>query len=174
MNGSYQTSTEYNVMPNRWSLLLGLVVTGFFFFGFLGPGWRRLVAAFLAFAFLTCLFNLIWPKPIVRAAQDGLYLGIGTLGRSFFYVPWDRVDAVVLTEVIPLNSENGLHRKALGFVIRQDDQFKLPGVKWNVAGDDVGDVHSDIRFDCSILEGDVATWVQTLEGFRKNMRGLPA
>ena len=174
MKESFQTRTEYNVMPNRVSLLVGLVVSAFFFFAFLGPGWRRVLDALLALVFLSCLFHLLWPTPIVRAAQDGLYLGIGTLGRSF-YVPWDHVDAVVLTEVIPLGAKHSNRpRKALGFVIHQDDLFKLPGVQWNVAGDDVGDVHSDIRFDSTIFEGDVTTWVQTLESFRRNLRGLPA
>jgi hypothetical protein len=45
-------------------------------------------------------------------------------------------------------------------------------VRWNAAGDDTGEVHSDISFDKSMIQGDVKTWVAKLEAFRKDIRAL--
>jgi hypothetical protein len=100
-------------------------------------------------------------------------LSIGTFGRPF-YVPWERVNGVVLTKVWSLAGPDSYSQPtdALGFVIQQDDAFKLPSVRWNAAGDDIGEVHSDIGFDKSMIQGDVKTWVAKLEAFRKDIRAL--
>ena len=161
---------EYTIMANRGSLTLGLVGSAIFMLTLRGPGLGRWIGGFMALVFLSCLIHLIWPTPIVRASRDGLYLGIGTFGRSFF-VPWERVDEVVLTEVVSMGRESS-PRDAIGFVIQQDDVFKLPTLRWNCAGEDVGGVHTDVRFESSMIGGDVKAWVQTIEAFRRDVRNL--
>jgi hypothetical protein len=164
----------YTVLPNESSLLIGLLASGVLMLGFLGaPGAWRLIAALLFLVFAVCLFQIFRPTPIVRATRQGLFLGIGTFGRSF-YVPWERVDAVVLAEVAPFGPDASGTRDALGFVIRQGDGFKLPAVRFNCAGEDVNGTPSDIRFERGMIQGDVKTWVRKLEAFRKNVRHLPA
>jgi len=164
---------EYKVLPNEGSLLIGMIASGVLGFGFLAaPGWWKMIAVLLAAVFVVCFYQLYWPRPIIRANREGLYLGIGTFG-SPFYVPWDRVNGVVLTKVMSLPGPNGGRpRDALGFVIRQDGSFRLPAVRWNAAGDDIGEVHSDISFETSMIQGDVKTWVDRLEAVRKDVRGL--
>jgi len=162
----------YSVMPNESSLLIGLLASGVLMLAFLGTsGAWRLIAVLLFLVFMVCLIQMFRPTPIVRATRAGLFLGIGTFGRSF-YVPWERVDAVVLAEVIALGPD-GYHRDALGFVIRQDDGFRLPAMRWNCSSDDVNGTPSDIRFESGMIQGDVKTWVRKLEAFRKNVRHLP-
>lgn len=169
----YNTSDEYKVMPNQVSLLIGITASGVLAVMFAGTaGWWRGIAVLLAGVFLVCFYQLFWPRPIIRANREGLYLSIGTFG-SCFYVPWERVNGVVATQVwSPAGPDFSSPRDALGFVIRQDDSFRLPRVRWNAAGDDIGGVHSDINFEKSMIEGDVKTWVAQLEAFRKNVRGL--
>ena len=165
---------ECKVMPNERSLLIGMTASAVLGFGFLeAPGWWKAIAVLLSAVFLVCFYQLFWPRPIIRANREGLYLGIGTFG-SPCYVPWERVNGVVLTKVWSLAGPNSYSRPtdALGFVIQQDDAFKLPRVRWNAAGDDIGEVHSDISFDKSMIQGDVKTWVAKLEAFRKGIRGL--
>jgi hypothetical protein len=161
------------VMPNEGSLLLGMVASGFFTLAFWAAGgaWRW-VAVVVLLVFVSCLYHLYWPSPMIRATREGLYLGIGTLGRSF-YIPWERVDAVVLTKVPAFGPESGAPRDALGFVIHQDDGFKLPTVRWNCAAEDVQGTPSDVRFESSMIQGDVKTWVSKLEAFRRDVRHLP-
>jgi hypothetical protein len=164
----------YTVNPNENSLLLGLAASGVLMLGFLGaPGAWRLIGVLLFLVFIICLFQIFRPNPIVRATREGLYLGIGTFGRSF-YVPWERVDAVVLAEVAPFGPDASGTRDALGFVIRQDDGFRLPAIRWNCACDDLNGTPSDVRFESSMIQGDVKTWVRKLEAFRKDVRHLPS
>ena len=157
---------ECTVMPNQWSLTVGLIASAILMLGFLGVS--RWIAAFLLVIFLTCLFQIFRPAPIVRATREGLYLSVGTFGRTFC-VPWERVDAVVLTKVVPVGPE-ARPKDALGFVIRQDDEFKLPAFQWNSSGRDQGPPHSDVTFSRDMIDGDVKAWVRKLEAFRKCVR----
>jgi len=165
---------EYKVMPNQLSLLIGMSASAILGLGFLGAaGWWKMIAVLLAAVFVVCFYQLYWPRPIIRANREGLYLSIGTFGQPF-YVPWERVNSIVLTKVWSLAGPDTYShpRDALGFVIQQDGSFKLPSVRWNAAGDDIGEAHSDISFEKSMIQGDVKTWVAKLEAFRKSVRGL--
>jgi hypothetical protein len=164
---------EYKVLPNGGSLLIGMLASAILGLSFLGAaGWWKGISVLLSGVFVVCFYQLYWPRPIIRANREGLYLSIGTLGRPF-YVPWERVNGVVLTKVWSLAGPDSYSHPtdALGFVIQQDDAFRLPSVRWNAAGD-TGEVHSDISFDKGMIQGDVKTWVAKLEAFRKDIRGL--
>ncbi|MGP0017394.1 MAG: hypothetical protein ACLPHP_02400 [Candidatus Sulfotelmatobacter sp.] len=168
------TYDGYTVLPNESSLLIGLLASGVLMLAFLGaPGAWRLIGVLLFLVFAVCLLQIFRPTPIVRATRQGLFLSIGTFGRSF-YVPWERVDAVILAEVASLPGPNGtVTRDALGFVIRQGDGFRLPALRFNCAGEDLNGTPSDIRFESTMIQGDVKTWVRKLEAFRKDVRHLP-
>ena len=58
-------------------------------------------------------------------------------------MPWDRVDGVVLPQV-PMPEGRAYLRDALGFVIIQDDESKLPALRWNSASPDAGPPYSDV------------------------------
>ena len=161
---------DLRVMPNRSSLILGLICSGVFLVEFWAQGMSRWLDAFLGLVFLSCLFHILRPSPLILATREGLNLGIGTLGRSFF-VPWNRVDGVVLTEV---RSFRGYQNDALGFVILQDEEFKLPALRWNSASPDAGAPYSDVTFEYSMINGDVNTWVQSSSSFAKmSVTSLP-
>jgi len=184
---------EYKVLPNEGSLLIGMSASSILGLLFLGAaGWWKGISVLLSGVFVVCFYQLYWPRPIIRANREGLYLSIGTFGRPF-HVPWERVNGVVLTKVWSLAGVDSYSHPtdALGFVIQQDDAFKLPSVRWNAAGneidddpfkrtslrlnaagDDIGNVHSDISFDKSMIQGDVKTWAAKLEALRKDIRGL--
>jgi hypothetical protein len=167
---------EYRIMANQKSLLLGLVATGFFSMAFLQAGGRwKWVALFLACCCFSCLYNILWPVPMIRATREGLYLGIGKFGRRYCCVPWERVDGVVETKVYPpAGPDNYYLIDALGFVIRQDEFFKLPRFQWNASGQGEDLPKDAITFSRDMIDGDVKTWAQKLEAFRKSVRHLPA
>ena len=162
---------ELKVMPNRFSLIFGAVGSGVLLLAFPAQAVSRWVDAFLAIVFVSCVFHILWPSPLILATQEGLYLGISRFGRSFF-VPWNQVEGVVLTSVRSV--EQGLPRDALGFVIIQDDAFKLPVLRWNSAGRDAGPPYSEVIFQTGIIDGDAQTWVEKLEKFRRDVRHISA
>jgi hypothetical protein len=170
MAENQEAGGDLRVMPNRWSLIFGVAISGTLLLAFWAQAVPRWICAVLGFVFLFCLFHILWPSPLIRATQEGLYLSIGRFGRSFF-VSWNRVEGVVLTSV---RNFDGIRQDALGFVIIQDDAFKLPVFRRNSAGCDAGPPYSEVIFQTGIIDGEVQTWVEKLEKFRRDVRHISA
>ena len=73
---------EYKVLPNEGSLLIGMSASAILGLLFLGAaGWWKGISVLLAGVFVVCFYQLYWPRLIIRANREGLYLSIGTFGR---------------------------------------------------------------------------------------------
>jgi len=156
-------------MASQRSLMVGLIGTAVFVPAVFGHGLARWIGAISSLAFLSCLYHIVRPSPMVLATQEALFVGIGRFGH-LFRVPWEHVEGVVLTEVAVPGPDFAVRKAALGLVIRQDDGFRLPVVLWNSSGSDEGPPYSDVTFSTDMIEGNIEAWVEKLEAFRKEMR----
>jgi hypothetical protein len=165
------------ILPNRVTLRLGCATGVAFFAIFMlrgspasNPHWPIsmtsywFAVAFFGVTALWCGFRILVQLPIIEASELGIAIWFHGPYRRPFFAPWNRVHAVVLTQVRSAHPAIGpARRNALGIELVQDDQFRLPP---SAAGADTpvsGAAKADLAWSGRTISGDPRQWVALLQ-----------
>jgi hypothetical protein len=102
--------------------------------------------------------------PIIEASELGIAIWFHGPYRRAFFVPWNRVRAVVLTRVRPAASGRGASvRNALGIELIRDGQFPRPPESARRETPVDGAAAADLAWSSRSIGGDVRRWARLLQ-----------
>ncbi len=137
------------------------------------PRGTMVTAAYLAglalFALLAigCAFRLVAVLPIIEASELGIAIWFHGPYRRPFFAPWNRVRAIVLTQVArPPGATRTGRREALGIEFVQDDQFRIPDLRNRPRTREQGAPQATLAWSDRAIGGDLREWVELLQKMR--------
>ena len=123
-------------------------------------------AAFALFALigLGCAFRLVAGLPIIEASELGIAIWFHGPYRRPFFAPWNRVRAVVLTQIAHSHrSGRASPCDALGIELVQDDQFQIPDFPDHAHAPVRDAPRADLAWSSRAIGGDLHKWVDLLQ-----------